>query len=82
VGKPSLYAAQPYAKAEGSVSSGTAYPGCPGTKAVKRLLLLLVKLGISFGNMIHCCVCTVSASQKVVGVWFDILAKSATKLVM
>jgi len=43
VGKPSLYAAKPYAKAEGRVFLLVpAYPGCPGTKAVKRLLLLLV----------------------------------------
>jgi len=42
VGKPSLNAAQPYAKAEGRVFLLVpAYPGCPGTKAVKRLLLLL-----------------------------------------
>jgi len=40
VGKPSLNAAQPYAKAEGRVFLLVpAYPGCPGTKAVKRLLL-------------------------------------------
>jgi len=43
VGKPSLNAAQPYAKAEGRVFLLVpAYPGCPGTKAVKRLLLLLL----------------------------------------
>jgi len=42
VGKPSLNAAQPYAKAEGRVFLLVpAYLGCPGTKAVKRLLLLL-----------------------------------------
>jgi len=42
VGKPSLNAAQPYAKAEGRVFLLVpAYPGCPGTKAVKRWLLLL-----------------------------------------
>jgi len=42
VGKPSLNAAQPYAKAEGRVFLLVpAYPGCPGTKAVKRLLLFL-----------------------------------------
>jgi len=36
VGKPSLNAAQPYAKAEGRVFLLVpAYPGCPGTKAVK-----------------------------------------------
>jgi len=41
VGKPSLNAAQPYAKAEGRVFLLVpAYPGCPGTKAFKRLLLL------------------------------------------
>jgi len=41
VGKPSLNAAQPYAKAEGRLFLLVpAYPGCPGTKAVKRLLLL------------------------------------------
>jgi len=35
VGKPSLNAAQPYAKAEGRVFLMVlAYPGCPGTKAV------------------------------------------------
>jgi len=39
VGKPSLNAAQPYAKAEGSMFLLVpAYPGCPGTKAVKRLI--------------------------------------------
>jgi len=43
VGKPSLNAGQPYAKAEGRVFLLVlAYPGCPGTKAVKRLLLLFV----------------------------------------
>jgi len=43
VGKPSLNAAQSYAKAEGKVFLLVpAYPGCPGTKAVKRLLLLLL----------------------------------------
>jgi len=42
VGKPSLNAAQPHAKAEGKVFLPIpAYPGCPRTKAVKRLLLLL-----------------------------------------
>jgi len=45
VGKPSLNAAQPYAKAEGRVFLLVpAYPGCPGTKAVKRWLLLLFSL--------------------------------------
>jgi len=45
VGKPSLNAAQPYAKAEGRVFLLVpTYPGCPGTKAVKRLLLLLLLL--------------------------------------
>jgi len=45
VGKPSLYAAQPYAKTEGRVFLLVpAYPGCPGTKAVKRLLLLLLSV--------------------------------------
>jgi len=40
VGKPSLNAAQPYAKAEDRVFLLVpAYSGCPGTKAVKRLLL-------------------------------------------
>jgi len=40
VGKPSLNAAQPYAKAEGRVYLLVpTYPGCPGTKAVKRLLV-------------------------------------------
>jgi len=44
VGKPGLNAEQPYAKAEGRVFLLVpAYPGCPGTKAVKRLLLLLFK---------------------------------------
>jgi len=39
-GEPSLNAAQPYAKAEGRVFLLVpAYPGCPGTKAVKWLLL-------------------------------------------
>jgi len=43
VGKPSLNAAQPYAMAEGRVFLLVpAYPGCPGTKAVKRWLLLLL----------------------------------------
>jgi len=43
VGTPSLNAAQPYAKAEGRVFLLVlAYPGCHGTKAVKRLLLLLL----------------------------------------
>jgi len=43
VGKPSLNAAQPYAKAEGRVFLLVpAYLGCPETKAVKRLLLLLL----------------------------------------
>jgi len=42
-GEPSLHAAQPYAKAEGRVFLLVqVYPGCPGTKAVKRLLLLLL----------------------------------------
>jgi len=41
VGKPSLNAAQPYAVAEGRVFLLVpTYPGCPGTKAVKWLLLL------------------------------------------
>jgi len=40
VGKPSLNTAQPYAKAEGRMFLlEPAYPGCPGTKAVKWLLL-------------------------------------------
>jgi len=40
VGKPSLNAAQPDDKAEGRVFLLVpAYPGCPGTKAVKRLLV-------------------------------------------
>jgi len=44
-GEPSLYAAQPYAKAEGRVFLLVpAYPGCPGTKAVKRLLVVVVGL--------------------------------------
>jgi len=43
VGKPSLNAAQPYAKTEGRMFLLVpAYLGCPGTKAVKRLLLLLL----------------------------------------
>jgi len=43
VEKPSLNAAQPYAKAEGRVFFLVpAYLGCLGTKAVKRLLLLLL----------------------------------------
>jgi len=46
-GKPNLNAAQPYAKAEDRVFLLVlAYPGCPGTKAVKWLLLLLFRLGI------------------------------------
>jgi len=51
VGKPSLNAAQPYAEAEGRVFLLVpAYPGCPGTKAVKRwwLLLLLLLLLLLF----------------------------------
>jgi len=45
VGKTSLNAAQPHAKGEGRVFLLVpAYPGCPGTKAVKRLLLLLLLL--------------------------------------
>jgi len=47
VGKPSLNAAQPYAKAEGRVFLLVpAYLGCPGRKAVKRLLLLLLLLSL------------------------------------
>jgi len=43
VGKPSLNAVKSYAKAKGRVFLLVpAYPGCPGTKAVKRLLLLLL----------------------------------------
>jgi len=43
VGKPSLNAAQPYTKAEGRVFLLVpAYPGCPGTKAVKRLVVVVV----------------------------------------
>jgi len=42
--KPSPNAAQPYAKAEGSVSSGTGLPGLSGTKAVKWLLLFFQEL--------------------------------------
>jgi len=43
VGKPSLNAAQSYGKAEGRVFLLVpAYLGCPRTKAVKRLLLLLL----------------------------------------
>jgi len=43
VGKPSLYAAQPYAKAEGRVFLlVSAYPGCPGTKAVKTVVVVVV----------------------------------------
>jgi len=37
--KLSLNAEQPYAKTEGRVP---AYPGCPGTKAIKWLLLLFL----------------------------------------
>jgi len=45
VGKPSLNAAQLYAKAEGRLFLLVpAYWGCPGTKAVKRLLLLFVMM--------------------------------------
>jgi len=45
VKKPSLNAAQPYAKAEGRMFFLIpAYPGCPGTKAVKQSLLLLLLL--------------------------------------
>jgi len=52
VGKPSLNAAQPYAKAEGRVFLLVpAYPGCPGTKAVKRLLL---SFSNSYGARRHC----------------------------
>jgi len=40
VGKPILNAAQPFAKADGRVFLLVlAYPGCPGTNAVKQLLL-------------------------------------------
>jgi len=43
VGKPSLNAAQSYANAKGRVFLLVlAYPGCPATKAVKWLLLLLL----------------------------------------
>jgi len=67
VGKPSLNAAQPYAKAEGRVFLLVpAYPGCPGTKAVKRLLLLLL-LYMPVGLIINpdkCKVVTTSA-------WYD-----------
>jgi len=43
VGKPSLNAAQPYAKAEGRVFLLVpAYQGCPRTKAVEWLLLLFI----------------------------------------
>jgi len=39
-GEPSLNAAQPYDKAEGRVFLLVlVYPGCPGTKAIKLLLL-------------------------------------------
>jgi len=51
VGKPSLNAAQPYAKAEGRVFLLVpAYPGGPGTKAVKRLLLVVGNVKISENN--------------------------------
>jgi len=56
VGKLSLNAAQPYAKAEGGVFLLVpAYPGCPGTKAVKRLLLLVLVLviKISLVSIVH-----------------------------
>jgi len=44
-----MNAAQPYAKAEGRVFLLVpAYPGCPGTKAVKWLLLLLLFLHVLF----------------------------------
>jgi len=55
VGKPSLNAAQPYAKAEGRVLLLVlTYPGCPGTKAVKRLLLLLLLLLMQIDYL--CCI--------------------------
>jgi len=48
VGKPSLNAAQPYAKAEGRVFLLVpAYLGCPRTKAVIRLLFLVKLFNIS-----------------------------------
>jgi len=51
VGKPSLNAAQPYAKAEGRVFLLVpAYPGCPGTKAVKRWLFCVV-VNADFGSL-------------------------------
>jgi len=52
VGKPSLNAVQPFAKAEGRVFLLVpAYPGCPRTKAVKRLLLFLLLLLQSTTNL-------------------------------
>jgi len=48
VGKSSLNAAQPYAKAEGRVFLLIpAYPGCPGTKAVKRLTVVVVVVDLN-----------------------------------
>jgi len=55
VGKPSLNAAQLYAKAEGRVFLLVpAYPGCPGTKVVKQLLLLLLLLLLYMDNVNLC----------------------------
>jgi len=49
VGKPSLYAEQPYAKAEDRVFLLVpAYSNCPRTKAVKRLMLLLFVVQILY----------------------------------
>jgi len=60
MGKLSLNAAQPYAKAEGRVFLLVpAYPGCPGTKAVKRLLLLYIRRFVCIGACmyVHIYVC-------------------------
>jgi len=51
VGKPSLNAAQPYAKAEGRVFLLVpAYPGCHGTNVVKRLLEVTSNLLVTSKN--------------------------------
>jgi len=92
VGKASLNAAQPYAKAEGRVFLLVlAYPGCPGTKAVKRSLLLLYgaanvglpKLGRGRPRhhciVSYCCVCfsfTATAFQQLTDIGLCCFAAS------
>jgi len=69
VGKPSLNAAHLYAKAEGRVFILVpAYPGCPGTKAVKRLLLLLLfSCSSSDDHLVFCCYWTGKCQLHAVG---------------